>query len=131
LTPERRRLAPGVEVPCVGMGTWQTFDVRGDAQEQVRAQIVEEALGAGVRVFDSSPMYGHAERLLGRLLRPRRSEVFVATKIWARTVDEGRHQADRAIAAAWTPSRSPTTHANGRSSGRSCRWPTSSGSACS
>ncbi|MFL5842843.1 MAG: aldo/keto reductase [Thermoleophilaceae bacterium] len=79
------------------MGTWQTFDVRGDAEEQIRAEIVEEALSAGVRAFDSSPMYGHAERLLGRLVRPRRSEVFVATKIWARTVDEGRHQADRAI----------------------------------
>jgi diketogulonate reductase-like aldo/keto reductase len=94
---ERRALTPGVEVPCVGMGTWQTFDVRGQAEEQVRAQIVDEALRAGVRVFDTSPMYGHAERLLGQLVRPRRSEVFVATKIWARNVDEGRHQADRAI----------------------------------
>jgi aryl-alcohol dehydrogenase-like predicted oxidoreductase len=95
--PERRAIAPGVEVPCVGMGTWQTFDVRGDAEERLRAEIVEEALRAGVRVFDTSPMYGHAERLLGRLLRRRRSEAFIATKIWARTPDEGRHQADRAI----------------------------------
>jgi aryl-alcohol dehydrogenase-like predicted oxidoreductase len=94
---ERRAIAPDVEVPCVGMGTWGTFDVRGDAEERIRAQIVDEALRAGVRVFDTSPMYGHAERLLGRLVRPRRGEVFVATKIWARTVDEGLHQADRAI----------------------------------
>jgi diketogulonate reductase-like aldo/keto reductase len=79
------------------MGTWQTFDVRGGGKEQVRAQIVDEALTAGVRVFDSSPMYGHAERLLGALVRLRRSEVFVATKIWAPTADEARHQADRAI----------------------------------
>jgi diketogulonate reductase-like aldo/keto reductase len=95
--PELRRVAPGVEVPCVGMGTWNTFDVRGDEEERIRAAIVEEALTAGVRLFDSSPMYGHAERLLGRLLRDRREEAFVATKIWARTADEGRHQADRAI----------------------------------
>jgi diketogulonate reductase-like aldo/keto reductase len=95
--PEQRPLAPGVEVPCVGMGTWSTFDVRSERERAVRAQIVEEALAAGVRVFDTSPMYGEAERLLADLLRPRRKEAFVATKVWARSADEGRHQADRAL----------------------------------
>jgi diketogulonate reductase-like aldo/keto reductase len=95
--PEQRPLAPGVEVPCVGMGTWKTFDVRSAQERAVGAQIVEEAFGAGVRVFDTSPMYGEAERLLADLLRPRREEAFVATKLWARSADEGRHQADRAL----------------------------------
>jgi aryl-alcohol dehydrogenase-like predicted oxidoreductase len=79
------------------MGTWNTFDVRSEHERAVRAQIVEEAFAAGVRVFDTSPMYGEAERLLADLLRPRREEAVVATKVWARSADEGRHQADRAL----------------------------------
>ena len=89
--PELRRLAPGVEVPCVGMGTWQTFN--GDRREMVAA-----SLDAGVKVFDSSPMYGPAERVLADALGARRSEAFVATKIWTRSPDEGRRQAEAALA---------------------------------
>jgi diketogulonate reductase-like aldo/keto reductase len=90
--PERRRLAPGVEVPCVGMGTWQTFDVRGS-----REDIVDEALAAGVELFDTSPMYGQAERVLGAALARRRDQAFVATKIWTSSREEGRAQAERAL----------------------------------
>jgi aryl-alcohol dehydrogenase-like predicted oxidoreductase len=90
--PERRLLARGVEVPCVGMGTWQTFDVAGS-----RADVVDAALAAGTRLFDSSPMYGNAERVLGDALSGRRDDAFVATKIWARSAEEGRAQAQRAL----------------------------------
>jgi aryl-alcohol dehydrogenase-like predicted oxidoreductase len=89
--PELRSLAPGVEVPCVGMGTWQTF--RGD-----RSQLVAAALDAGVKVFDSSPMYGEAEERLGEALGDRRREAFVATKIWTPSAEEGERQAERALA---------------------------------
>jgi len=88
--PERRALATGVEVPCVGMGTWQTF--RGDRTELVRA-----ALESGIEVFDSSPMYGEAEERLGEALDGRRDEAFVATKIWTSSAGEGRSQAERAL----------------------------------
>jgi diketogulonate reductase-like aldo/keto reductase len=100
--PERRTLAPGVEVPCVGMGTWQTFDVRTDEEQGFLQsqceEIVDEALDAGVTVFDTSPMYGEAERVLGEGLCGRRSEAFVATKIWTQSPDDGRVQAERALA---------------------------------
>lgn len=78
------------------MGTWQTFDVRG-AEERRCGEIVEEALGAGVRVFDSSPMYGQAERVLGQALGDRRPEAFVATKVWTSSPEEGRRQAEQAL----------------------------------
>jgi aryl-alcohol dehydrogenase-like predicted oxidoreductase len=90
--PEPRRLAPGVEVPCVGMGTWLTFDTR-----EPRDDLVASALAAGVRVFDSSPMYGLAEQVLGAALAERRDDAFVATKIWTSSVAEGRAQAERAL----------------------------------
>ena len=77
---EERRLGP-----VVGLGTWNTFD--GDAS--LARDVVEAALGAGARVFDSSPMYRGAEASLGNALDGRGT---VATKIWARSVDEGREQ---------------------------------------
>jgi diketogulonate reductase-like aldo/keto reductase len=80
---EERRLGP-----VVGLGTWNTFD----SDEALARAVVGSALEGGVRVFDSSPMYHGAEQALGAALGPRRSEAVVATKIWARSVEEGRAQ---------------------------------------
>jgi aryl-alcohol dehydrogenase-like predicted oxidoreductase len=80
---ERRALgASGFEVPAVGMGTSRTLDVRGRAAEATSRRILEEALDAGANLFDSSPMYGEAERVLGLALDGRRDEAIVATKVW-------------------------------------------------
>src|SRR3712207_8524145 len=48
------------------------------------------SLDAGSRVVDSSPMYGRAEASVAAALRGRRDDAIVATKIWARSVEEGR-----------------------------------------
>jgi len=85
---EERRLGP-----VVGLGTWNTFG----ADARLARDVVGAALAAGVRFFDSSPMYGGAERSLGAALAGRRDEVTVATKIWARSVDEGRAQFARQL----------------------------------
>ena len=82
---EERRLGP-----VVGLGTWNTFG--GDAAAAV--DVVSAALEAGARLVDSSPMYGGAEAALSAALAGPRESVRVATKIWARTVDEGRAQYD-------------------------------------
>ena len=92
---EARRLA-SEDVPVVGMGTWKTFDVRG-AEEAGAHAVVRAALDAGTRVFDSSPMYGEAERVLAEALGERRDEAFVATKIWTPDAAEGERQAERAL----------------------------------
>lgn len=80
---EERRLGP-----VVGLGTWNTFD--GDAK--LARNVVDAALAAGTRCFDSSPMYGGAERALGVALAGRRDEATVLTKIWAESPEEARHQ---------------------------------------
>ncbi len=80
---EERRLGP-----VVGLGTWNTFG----SDAALAGDVVTAALAAGVRVFDSSPMYRGAEASLAAALAPRRAEATVATKIWADSAAEGREQ---------------------------------------
>jgi aryl-alcohol dehydrogenase-like predicted oxidoreductase len=95
---ERRALGPnGFEVPVVGMGTSRTLDVRGRAAEATSRRIVEEALAAGANLFDSSPMYGEAERVLGLALDGRRAEAIVATKIWTADDDQAERQIETSL----------------------------------
>jgi len=91
-----RALAPGLEVPVVGLGTWQVLDVGPDRQPVADA-VVAAMLDADASLFDSSPMYGRAEAALGRALGARRPEAVVATKIWTRSADEGRAQLARQL----------------------------------
>ena len=83
----------GLRVPVVGLGTWQVFDVGPDGQRRAD-EVVAAMYEAGTRLFDSSPMYGRAEEVLGRALSTRRDDVLVATKIWTSSMDEGRAQFD-------------------------------------
>ena len=80
---EERRLGP-----VVGLGTWNTF--KGDAA--LAAEVVGTSFDAGTRLFDTSPMYGEAERSLGVALGTRRAEAIVATKIWTPDPSEARRQ---------------------------------------
>ncbi|MFN2590159.1 MAG: aldo/keto reductase [Actinomycetota bacterium] len=95
---EQRQLGDtGLTVPVVGVGSWRTFDVRGaDAERQACAR-VEEALESGARLFDSSPMYGEAERVIGDCLHGRRAEALVATKVWTPDDDEAERQVEAAL----------------------------------
>ena len=96
---EQRMLGKtGIQVPVVGMGTWQTFDVRGAVAKKNARAVVDAALVAGANFFDSSPMYGEAEHVLGEALQGRRKEAIIATKVWARTTSEGQAQVKRALA---------------------------------
>jgi aryl-alcohol dehydrogenase-like predicted oxidoreductase len=95
---ERRPLgSSGLEVPVVGMGTWKSLDVRGHRVEAERHSVVGAAIAGGATLFDSSPMYGEAERVLGAAVDGRRHGVQIATKVWARDGDEGRAQIRRAL----------------------------------
>jgi diketogulonate reductase-like aldo/keto reductase len=79
---EERRLGP-----VVGLGTWNTF--RDDVR--LAGDVVAAALEAGVRCFDTSPMYG-SEEALGAALQDRRAEATVLTKIWTSSAAEAREQ---------------------------------------
>jgi aryl-alcohol dehydrogenase-like predicted oxidoreductase len=80
------------------MGTWSTFDVTGGVAEANARAVVDRTLEAGANFFDSSPMYGEAERVLGLALGGRRDAALVATKLWTPSTAEGLRQARRALA---------------------------------
>jgi aryl-alcohol dehydrogenase-like predicted oxidoreductase len=85
----RRRIPKtGELVPCIGMGTSRTLDVDPDGDLAGLLEVVRLFLDAGGSLIDSSPMYGRAEAVVGRVLaRLGRGDVFFATKVWT---DEGR-----------------------------------------
>jgi diketogulonate reductase-like aldo/keto reductase len=85
---EERRLGP-----VVGLGTWNTFE----RDAALAREVVGAALAAGIRLFDSSPMYRGAEGSLGEALAGRRDGTTVATKIWTSSVEEAREQYGRQL----------------------------------
>jgi aryl-alcohol dehydrogenase-like predicted oxidoreductase len=95
---ERRTLGEsGIQVPVVGLGTWQVLDVRG-REEASRHEVVRAALEEGANLFDSSPMYGEAERVLGDALQKHgRDRAIVATKVWTSNDGEAERQIERSL----------------------------------
>ena len=81
----------------IGMGTWRTFDVRGLQATANAHAIVDGALAAGANFFDSSPMYGNAEQVLGAALQGHRASALIASKVWAWSEHEARQQIERAL----------------------------------
>ncbi|HWM88963.1 MAG TPA: aldo/keto reductase [Kofleriaceae bacterium] len=95
---ERRLLGTsGLHVPAVGVGTARVFNVRGDPDQARCEAVVDAALECDSNLFDTSPMYGEAERVLAAALADRRAEALVATKVWARTRAIGEQQIEQAL----------------------------------
>jgi diketogulonate reductase-like aldo/keto reductase len=72
------KLANGVEIPCVGFGTWQTPDGK------VAVSSVKEAIAAGYRLIDTAAIYRNEESV-GQAIRESnvpREELFITTKVW-------------------------------------------------
>jgi diketogulonate reductase-like aldo/keto reductase len=98
--------ADGESVPVIGMGTWNTFDVGGSAQErEPLKRVLEVFYAAGARLIDSSPMYGNAEKVTGDLVQQlgKQSGTFYATKVWTSGRDKGLAQIEHSMRAMKTP----------------------------
>ncbi len=88
----RKIPSTGEALPCIGMGTWSTFDVAdAPAGRQPLREVLRRFLAAGGRCIDSSPMYGRAEAVVGELIaeQPAGPKPFLATKVWTRGREEG------------------------------------------
>jgi len=82
----------GEAMPVIGLGTWQVFDVGGEAQARAPLrEVLRLLIDAGGRMIDTSPMYGRAEGVTGDLVADAgaRAGVFLATKVWTSGRDSG------------------------------------------
>jgi len=87
-------------IPLIGVGTWQTFDVRSDAGARAPlAEVLKLMTNAGRGVVDSSPMYGSSEAVAGDLMAELglRDKLFVATKVWTNGRDAGIQQMENSF----------------------------------
>ena len=78
-----RTLGPdGPEVAAIGLGCMGMSAFYGSADEEQGQQTIHRALELGCNFLDTSDMYGpHTnERLVGRAIKDRREQVFLATK---------------------------------------------------
>ncbi len=80
--PTRRLGRNGPAVSALGLGCMGMSFAYGDADEGESLATLDRALELGVTLLDTADMYGpHTnERLLGKALRGRREQVFLATK---------------------------------------------------
>jgi aryl-alcohol dehydrogenase-like predicted oxidoreductase len=79
----KRRLGTnGPEVSCLGLGCMGMSQSYGPADERESIATIHRALDLGVTFLDTAEVYGPFtnEELVGRALRGRRDEAFVATK---------------------------------------------------
>lgn len=78
-----RKLGPsGPEVSAIGLGCMGMSAFYGGADEAQSTAVINRALDLGVTLFDTAEMYGpHTnEILLGKALKDRRNQAFIATK---------------------------------------------------
>jgi aryl-alcohol dehydrogenase-like predicted oxidoreductase len=92
----------GIEVSALGMGCWaiggpfwdgDTPIGWGEVDDGESIRAIHAALDRGVNFFDTANVYGagHSERVLGRAIASRRSQVVIATKFNA-VFDEATRQ---------------------------------------
>ena len=89
----------GEQLPIVGVGTWQTFDVSESGRPPLK-EVLTELVSHGGKVIDSSPMYGRSEEVAGDVSTDAgvNGKLFIATKVWTSGKDEGIQQMNRSFA---------------------------------
>lgn len=81
-------LADGTTVPALGQGTWEIGDnpARADAEQAA----LSRGIDLGLTLIDTAEMYGNgrAERLVGEVIKGRRDEVFLVSKVLPQNASE-------------------------------------------
>jgi diketogulonate reductase-like aldo/keto reductase len=82
-----RRIIPstGELLPVIGLGTSRVFDTNlSEKSLNPRREIVKALLDHGGSLIDTSPMYGKAEEVTGKIAQDHKvnDRLFLATKVW-------------------------------------------------
>jgi diketogulonate reductase-like aldo/keto reductase len=90
-----KRIIPssGEELPVIGIGTWQVFDVNADKYPVVE-NVLDVLHKGGGTLIDTSPMYAKAEKAIGDVTSGMESgdDFFYATKVWTNGAEQGIRQ---------------------------------------
>jgi aryl-alcohol dehydrogenase-like predicted oxidoreductase len=82
LLPTRRLGPKGPAVTALGLGCMGMSEFYGPRNDEMSIRVIQYALDQGCTFLDTADMYGvgHNEELVGKAIRGRRRQVFLATK---------------------------------------------------
>ncbi len=88
----------GETFPILSFGGQRIVDSHG-CSEETAIEIVKTALDRGIRYFDTAWLYsdGQAEERLGKVVRHRRSEMWIATKTYDTRAELARRQLETSL----------------------------------
>ncbi len=97
--PTRVHGKTGVRLPIIGLGCGSRFC--SIQSEEEAEKLLNEALDAGLYYWDTAHDYVFhdvvSEERLGRVLKSRRKEVFLASKVKARQLDEAKRHLEESL----------------------------------
>jgi aryl-alcohol dehydrogenase-like predicted oxidoreductase len=87
-----RKLGADVTVSAIGLGCMGMSEFYGPSDEANSISTIHRAIDLGVNFLDTADIYGqgHNEELVGRAIRDRRDDVFLATKFGNVRAADGR-----------------------------------------
>ena len=85
-----------LEVSAIGLGCMNMSMGYGPADDVISEKLLNQAIDAGYRFFDTATMYGggHNEKLIGEALKSRRNEFVLASKCSLFKDEEGKGKID-------------------------------------
>lgn len=72
-----------ISIGCLHFGTF--------TEKKEASLIIDKAIDNGINYFDTAPMYGkgNSEKILGEVIRNKRKDIMIGTKIGLKTISEG------------------------------------------
>lgn len=88
----------GESFPILSFGGQRIVDEHNCTEDEA-LEIVNTAIDRGIRYFDTAWFYsnGQAETRLGKVVKHRRAEMWIATKTWDTTKDGARRQLEQSL----------------------------------
>ena len=81
----------------IGFGTYKNLDVVSPEGQLHCNALVKEAVHCGANFFDTAPMYGSSEEVLGNALYPIENKCFYASKVLESSARNAQESIERTL----------------------------------